>query len=873
MDQETRVASPIPKRRSRAGRARRRRSPWRGVLYGLLIALGVLALGAAGGAAGFVVSVVRSLPPLETIGEPRPHLTSFIYAADGQVIAELHRAENRVPVDISQVPKVVQDAFVASEDHRFWEHRGADFFALARALYLDLVHHSYVQGASTITMQLVKNAFTGQEKTLKRKLQDIILAMYLERKFTKSEILEMYLNQVFFGHDAYGIQAAAQTYFGKDCSQLTLAEGALLAGLVQTPNEYSPYVSLERARSRRQTALNLMQQYGFITAEQAAQASREPIKLAGLKPAISSQAPHFTDYVTQLLIKTYGEEAVFEGGLKVYTTVDLAIQRAAEEAIKAVLDPVFPITEGKEQPQAAAVVLEPSTGYIRAMVGGRTYSARMELNRAVQSFRQPGSAFKPIVAYTPAIDLGYTAASVIDDAPVQYRQADGTIWAPTNYDLRHRGLTPLRDGLQWSINVMAVRLLEQIGVEAGLGYAQRMGISSLATSGRLNDCNLSLALGGLTKGVSPLELTSAFSVLANQGVRAEPQAILKVVDKEGNVLEQNQPRLTVVLRPGTAYIVTSMLRTAVEAGTGKNALIPGVPMAGKTGTTTDNVDAWFIGYTPTLTAGVWMGYDQPKEMEGAWGGTYPAQIWKKLMTEALKGKPPVEFEKPANMVEVSVCVKSGQRPGPLCPPEAIRTECFLKGTQPREQCQVHVQATVCSSSGKLPSAACPPELLVTRTFIKRSEPWSPYTDEKGRTFAPEDAVLEVPTEVCPVHAPPVAGGEEPPSAAPLPQAAPSQTPGVPPEGVHEFHITAQRYAYSPGQLQVKLGDRVIIYLTSQDVDHGLALPDFGLNLRAPAGETVVGEFVASKAGMFAFYCPVDCGPGRDRMVGQLIVAE
>lgn len=875
MDEDTKVI----RRGGKRTRKQREATPRRKFSFGRLILrlvwitlLIILVLGVIGGGVGlgFLAGIMRELPSLDTIGAPRPNRTSFVYSADGEVIAELHGPENRVPVALEEVPTEVQNAFIACEDHRFWDHRGADPIAIGRALWVDLQAREFKEGASTITQQVVKIAYTSPDKDLRRKVQDVILAIQMERRFTKEEIFEMYLNLVPFGHNACGIQAAAQTYFGKDASQLTLPEGALLAGMLKAQNYYSPYHNYDAAIGRQRLVIDLMAKHGFITEQEAEDYKKVELKLVGLDARDDNyQAPHFTDYVLSQLVARHGSEKVYEGGLQIYTTVNMKIQRAAEQAIRDALDEEFPLDSDEVQPQMAAIVIDPHTGHIVAMVGGRTHSSRLELNRAVQSFRQPGSSFKPIMSYAPAIDMGYTAASIIDDAPVQYRQYDGSVWVPNNYDFRYRGLTPFRDGLQWSINVMAVRLLERVGVKTAIEYAQKLGITSLVTEGAINDTNLAVALGGLTRGVSPLELTSAFGVFGTDGIRAAPFAVTRVVDPNGNVLERNEPQLEVVLRPGSGYILTQMLTTAVEAGTGTQARVPGHVIAGKTGTTTDNVDAWFVGYSPQYVCGVWMGHDQPKDMGSVWGGTYAAPVFAKIMTVAHEGIEPHPFPKPSGLIEgVAVCTKSGMLAGPLCPPERIRREVFVRGTQPTGVCTVHVERTICKESGLLATDGCPPSSVTTRVFIERPEPFVPYTDRRGRTFIPADAVLEAPVDLCSLH-----GGSSP--VRPPAEGNDDDDTGHDGDQTDRVVVTikARRYSYSPGQIRVPTGALISLRLTSEDVEHGIEIPALGVSMIVPAGETGTLELRVDTPGVYAFFCPVDCGPDRDRMVGQLIVTD
>ncbi len=749
----------------------KRRKKQRMNLWKLIFITLLLCTATAGGMAGaYLADVVRDLPPL-TYLEPQPSLTSTVYARDGTPICHLHGEQNRIPVPFSHMPQDLIDAFVAVEDHLFWEHRGIDPRGILRALYVNVTTDE-LHGGSTITQQLAKNAFLSPERTLRRKIQEAIIALQLERCYTKEEILEMYLNQIPFGHGQYGVQAAARFYFGKDVQDLTLAECALLAGIARAPAYYSPYVDMDAARTRQAVVLQQMVKYGYITHEEAEQAKAQPIKLAGIPEPENNPAPYFVDYVLAHLLERHGKRMVYEGGLKIYTTLDPRIQEAAEAAVKSVLDPVYPLDSGKPYPQAAVVVMDARTGEIVAMVGGRTHTARLAFNRAVEAYRQPGSAFKPVVVYTAAFELGYGPASVIDDAPVAYEQISGELWTPENYDHQFRGLITLREALVDSVNVAAVKLLDQIGIETGWAMAEKLGITSLVKSGVRNDHALAIALGGLTKGVTPLEMTQAYGVLANRGVRVTPYAVIRVVDRYGNVLEENRPIRQAVISEETAYLMTDVLRDVIEQGTGTRARLDR-PAAGKTGTTSEYVDAWFIGYTPQLVCTVWMGYDQPRledgqparmvrpSGKGVTGGSYPAMIWREVMIRAHEGLPVMDFHQPPGIVRLRVCAKSGLLPGPHCPAEEIREEMFVAGKEPTGQCDVHVLVRVCKDHPEyLAGERCPE--TIERVCIRRREPYQPAED--GRV--PLDANLEVPKETCPFHQPPAPEGETTPTSPP-----------------------------------------------------------------------------------------------------------
>lgn len=599
------------------------------LMYGVKIFLFAILAIIIGTSGGLLVGCLKSIPSTEQITIDQPKEATKVYDINGQSISNLFE-ENRTFVPLSKIPNDLQDAIISIEDDRFYQHHGVDLKGIARAFWVNITGKSSMQGGSTITQQLAKNVFLTQERTLARKIEEAFLALQLERKYTKEEILEFYLNQIYFGQGSYGVQAAAQVYFGKNVEQLNLAECALIAGLPKGPSYYSPYHNMAAAKSRQAIVLDRMTELGYITPEQAQEAKDQPINLAGLKstPRI---APYFMDYLTQYLIDKYGANAVYRGGLKVYTTLDLKMQKAAEDSLAKNLPPAVRNSNGIEQPQGALVAMEPSTGYIKAMVGGRDFK-NTQLNRAAMAHRSPGSTFKPFV-YVAAIDNGYSPYSIIDDSPVQYGS-----WRPQNYDHSFRGPITLTTALTNSINVATIKLAEQIGIDKVRDYAQRMGIESLTPQ----DNNLALAIGGTRKGLTPLEMATSYATLANGGMKVTPVCVVKIEDRNGNILEENTPSHTSVLNPQTAYTITNMLENVITSGTGRAAYI-GRPAAGKTGTTDDYKDAWFVGYTPDLVAAVWMGHDNPKPMPGISGGTIPARMWAYFMREALAGLPPKDF--------------------------------------------------------------------------------------------------------------------------------------------------------------------------------------------------------------------------------------
>lgn len=632
------------------------------------IALIIFIVLVTGAGLGFLTASIHTMPSLK--GEIRPAASSQILDVNGKVITTIHSVENRLPVSLSKIPKHLQNAFIAAEDARFYQHIGLDPRGIMRAVWSNIVDRGVSEGASTITQQLARNALLSQERTLKRKIQEAFLALEIERQFSKAEILEMYMNQIYFGQGAYGVQAAAQVYFGKNVEDINLAEAAMLAGLPQSPNYYSPSSNFKAAKERQSTVIDQMVKYGYIDTETAANAKKKEIKIVSRNKGAGETASYFIDYVVQQLIDKYGADAVYKDGLKIYTTLDLDMQSAAERSMKQ-LPTYYTDKNGVKQPQGALVAIDPHTGHIKAMVGGR---GNDQFNRAVLAERQPGSAFKPFV-YLAALESGMTPASIIDDSPITFGS-----WSPQNYDVKFRGNVSLRSALEQSLNVVTVKIANQVGPDKPLYYAQQMGITTLVLKGNTNDRNLAMSLGGLTRGVTPLEIASAYGVLANQGVRVDPISILKVVDRNGKVIEQASSKEKIVINERSAYLLTDMMKGVLTRGTGAGANI-GRPAAGKTGTTNDYRDAWFVGFTPDLVASVWMGNDNNDDLDGITGGATPASIWRSFMSEAAAKYPVRDFPRPGGIVSANVSNKDGLLVTDPNNKDA-HNEIFIEGTQP-----------------------------------------------------------------------------------------------------------------------------------------------------------------------------------------------
>ena len=593
------------RRASRHGRGR----PLR--IYVEIAALLLLAtiLGSIGGA---FYSVSKMLPSGPQVTQYRPTEATKIISSDGVVLAEVFE-ENREFVPITEIPRDLQDATIAIEDERFFSHPGIDFRGIARALYQNLRAGRITQGGSTLTQQLARNIYLTREKKLSRKLKEILLALQLERNYSKEQILELYLNQVYYGSGAYGVETASRIYFGKHVKDLTLADCALLAGLPQKPSTYSPHENLEGAIKRRNAVLARMAALGYVTSEQCDEAKADKVDLIERKPIGLSnyKAPWFVTYVIKQLTEKYGADLVYRGGLRVHTTLNYEMQSVAEQELRSHVA----AAKSRNVSQGAFVCIDPHTGHIKAMVGGVNPDfTKDQFNRVVQAKRQPGSAFKAFV-YTAAVDNGYDIDYNVPNKPITYK---GKPW-PSNYSRKQsKPSYTIKQAVAESVNTCAVRIARQVGVDQVIAYAKMLGIESPL------DRNLSLALGASV--VTPLELCSAYGTFATNGIRAEPIAVVQITEStandEGAVLEDNRPSTRRVLSEQTAQLMNEVFRAVVVGKGGTGYAASSVPNAhGKTGTTQDDRDAWFVGYTPELVAAVWVGNDDyGVPMKQVWGG-------------------------------------------------------------------------------------------------------------------------------------------------------------------------------------------------------------------------------------------------------------
>ena len=592
------------------------------------------------------------------------------------MLAKLYAEQDRTDVALEKMPQQLRQAVIATEDRRFYEHRGVDPIGTLRAVVVDVLAGEKKQGGSTITQQYAKNAFVTQEKTLARKIKEALLAQRLERRYSKDEILELYLNTIYFGHGAYGVESASQTYFGKPVDTLDLAESAMLAGVIKSPGRYSPHLEPDAARDRRNTVLKQMLDQGVIDKTEYEAAVKAPIKVAALK-STSTVAPYFVEYVKAQLAEEYGADALYRGGLRVRTTLDLPMQRAAEQAVAAYL-------KKPKDPSAALVTLDPRDGRILAMVGGRDF-ATQQFNVAAQGQgRQPGSAFKPFVLAT-ALQEGVSPEKTFESGAQSFTLPDGQTWKVTGASKGRTGPMRLREATEKSVNSVFARLIMDIGPERVVDTATKLGI----------DADLqpvpAIALGGTEQGVTPLEMASAYGTLAAAGKHAAPYSIRSVRDAAGKVLFEAKPSVEQAIDEKVAYLTTDVLKGVIAKGTGKAAAI-GRPAAGKTGTTQKNRDAWFVGYTPELVTAVWVGYPEAQRSMGdaIFGGSIPARIWAKFMSKALAKAPKTDFTKPEGIEVRPACAQTGLLATAYCP--TTFRALFFTGSVPAS-CTVHAFPT------------------------------------------------------------------------------------------------------------------------------------------------------------------------------------
>ncbi len=628
-----------------------------------------------------------------------------------QNLAATFYLQNRLPVPLAETPLFLRQAFLAVEDHRFYQHRGINLGRIGKALITNVIHQRLEQGASTITQQLVKNAYLNQKRTVIRKLKELFYTVKVELHLSKDQIFENYLNQIYFGHGAYGIKVAAQTYFNKNLGELNQAEMALLAGLPKGPAYYSPYSHRDSAQKRIKQVLRRMVDCSYLSETEFKHYSGQSLHLPGLQRK-TQPAPYFLDLLQAELDKIFpkAQRLIYTGGLRIESTLDLKLQILAEKALQKGLPKLLYDKNGLIQPQGALIAVDPRTGQIAALVGGTDYQ-KSEFNRAIQAKRQPGSSFKPIL-YAAALNEGYTLSSRIDATPQSYNIGPQIYQPLDNQSTAERGPLSLRDALACSSNVIAVKLLNQIGFEPVLDMAKRLGVVSTLPQ------QLSLALG--SGEVSPLELTKAYIPLANGGYQIQPTTIRRIFDQKGKLLYQAPTTYPRVLNPGVAYLVTQALTGVFEAG-GTASNIRGLinrPVAGKTGTTEDNRDAWFIGYTPDLLVSVFVGCDYNERPLPGSGNRIAAPIWADFIGKALAEQPKLDFIIPNEVLKIQVCKETGSKATSFC--EQI-PEYFLTGTEPTEYCTKHrfIKLEICKRTGLLPGPYC---RAGEETFLLGEEP-------------------------------------------------------------------------------------------------------------------------------------------------------
>jgi penicillin-binding protein 1A len=588
----------------------------------------------AGGLVGLAISF-RNLPDVRQLRNFFPSETTYIYDIKGKLLTRIHGEANREVVPLDRISPNLKRAVLASEDSHFYTHHGINPTGVGRAVVVNLVAGGVKEGGSTITMQLVKNLFLSQKRAFTRKLAEAVLAIRLEQILSKDEILEMYLNQVYWGHNNYGVQTAARSYFNKSAENLTLGESAMMAGLIQAPEEFSPFASMKLAKQKQQEVLKRMLDLNWITQKEYDDALKQEIKLGRIRSFQGSALPYITNTVAQELAKKFGREALLKGGMRVQTTVDAKFQMMAEETVSKWHERL--LGQGLYKNQLALVAIDPRTHFVKALVGGVDPKAS-EFNRATQAQRQPGSSFKPFVYYTAFATGKYSPDSTVVDSPVSYRDGNGWYY-PRNYDGGFSGAMSIRTALSQSRNIPVIKLGKAVGMNKVIETCRTLGIMSPM------EPVTSLPLGAI--GVTPLEMASAYATFANYGWQSPPTVIVRVTDSSGNVLLDNTPKPQRVLDPWASAAIIDVMQSVVTSGTGKGAALDR-PVAGKTGTTSSEKDIWFVGTVPQLTTAVWVGRDDNRQLSsGATGGGMVAPIWRDFMVKALKDVPVEKFKSPS----------------------------------------------------------------------------------------------------------------------------------------------------------------------------------------------------------------------------------
>ncbi|MBP0001458.1 MAG: penicillin-binding protein 1A [Cyanobacteria bacterium SID2] len=604
--------------------------------------LGTTLLGSsivAGGLVGLAISF-RNLPDVRVLRSYMPTETSHIYDVNGELLYSIHDEANREVMPLNQISDNLKLAVLGIEDSHFYIHQGINPGAVLRALLANLESGETVEGASTLTMQLVKNLFLTPERTFSRKVAEAVLAIRLEQILDKNEVLELYLNQVYWGHNLYGAETAAQSYFNKSAADLTLAEASMMAGLIQAPEEFSPFMDYQLAKRRQAIVLNRLVELKWITPDEATAAKQQPLRLGRVTSFQTSKAPFVTEAVVKELTDRFGRDALLKGGMRVQTTVDLNMQRVAEQTARDWHQRLFEqgLYYNFEEGQIALVAVDPRTHFVKAIVGGYDYNAS-QFNRATQARRQPGSSFKPFVYYTAFASGGYGPESPVDDSPVKYPDGDG-YYIPQNYGGSFSGTVSVRKAVEVSLNIPAVKIGQEIGLNNVIETCRMLGIASPI------DPVISLPLGSVD--LTPLEMASAYATFASNGWQSDTTLIVQVTDSAGNVMLDNTPKPRLVLDPWATASLSNVLQGVIDRGTATTAKL-GRPAAGKTGTTSSERDIWFVGYVPQLSVAVWAGNDNNAPLGyGATGGGFVAPVWKDFMQKALANEPVVNFKSPSD---------------------------------------------------------------------------------------------------------------------------------------------------------------------------------------------------------------------------------
>ncbi len=739
------------------------------------LAFGLLIIIFMGVVSGFVYSAISRADHLD-LSNLKMNFTSFVYYTDPEtgellVMDRLYDNENRIWAEYERIPQYMKDAVVAIEDERFYTHKGFDIKRIIGAAFSMMKKGGYSYGASTITQQLVKNLTGDDEVTLERKIQEIHRARQIEKEYSKEEILELYLNTIYLSQQCNGVQAAANVYFGKDVSALTLAECASIAGITQYPSMYDPIVNPKNNKAKQELVLSKMLELGKISEEEYHAAVNEKLVFAQKNASESeiSSNSYFVDAVVEEVLgdlqAKYGYtrqvalKMLYSGGLQIHTTVDIHVQETLESIYTN--EKNFPTVSGEVQPESAAVVMNPENGTIAGLVGGRgEKTASRTLNRATDTLRQPGSTIKPIAVYAPAIEYGHiTPQSTIIDGPITI---DG--WSPRNSGGEFRGPVTMKEAVASSINTVAVKVLKKINLDTSYDFLTRnLGITSLVQNetrdGKVytDKAYPALGLGGLTDGVSVSELCAAYAAFANDGKYNSPTTYTKVLNHRGEVILENEAgsREVLAMSDITAYQMTQMLQGVVQYGTGSGAALRNMPAAGKTGTSTNDHDRWFVGYTPYYVTAVWFGYDQPKSL-GSVGYNPSIPVWRDIMNELHKDKAYKTFHMPSNAhlyEPVQICTESGQLASSLCALD-VRGDMTnyispLSGDVPTETCTAHKSYRICTDSNLLATTGCPETKTVSALGISAEEQDGFVLSETCKQHAPE----EVPPAESPNDAP------------------------------------------------------------------------------------------------------------------------